>query len=275
MENKQKFIAQIMTSKTPLRAAEDVDESALNYAEIKALATGNPMIIEKCNLDMELGKLNMLKANHLSQRYALEEMVVRKYPESITRLNERLAGYERDIALVAANPKVEEGFTPMEVSGNTYYDKEEAGKAILDACTKMTGSDAVLLGQYRGFSMVLAYDSINNKYRLTVKGTLSHTVDLGTDVHGNITRIDNLFENMPERCKTVKEELADTKVQLENARAEMEAPFSKEAELEEKTKRLKELNILLNMDEKDRSVVDTVPEETENNKVKVTQEHER
>ncbi|MGF6990524.1 N12 class adenine-specific DNA methylase [Lachnospiraceae bacterium PM6-15] len=275
VENKQKFIAQIMTSKTPLRAAEDVDESALNYAEIKALATGNPLIIEKCNLDMELGKLNMLKANHLSQRYALEEMVVRKYPESITRLNERVDGYEKDIALVAANPKVEEGFTPMEVSGNTYYDKEEAGKAILDACTKMTGSDAVLLGQYRGFSMVLAYDSINNKYRLTVKGALSHTIDLGTDVHGNITRIDNLFENMPDRCETVKEELADTKVQLENARTEMEAPFSKEAELEDKTKRLKELNILLNMGEKDRSAVDTAPEETDNSRAKAPQEYER
>ena len=261
VENKQKFIAQIMTSKTPLRAAEDVDETALNYAEIKALASGNPLIIEKCNLDMEVGKLNMLKANHLSQKYALEELVIRKYPEAIKLLTERLAGYEQDIGLVAAHPKLPEQFPPMEIMGTTYAEKEPAGKAIIDACTKMTGSDAVFLGQYRGFSMVLAYDGPSNEYRLTLKGTLSHTAVLGADIYGNLTRIDNVLDGFTTKRDTIIAELDNTRVQLENAKAEMDAPFSREAELTEKTARLKELNILLNMDEKDRSLVDAEPDE--------------
>ncbi len=261
VENKQKFIAQIMTSKTPLRAAEDVDETALNYAEIKALASGNPLIIEKCNLDMEVGKLNMLKANHLSQKYALEELVIRKYPETIKLLTERLAGYEQDIKLVAAYPKLPEQFPPMEIMGTTYAEKEPAGKAIIDACTKMTGSNAVFLGQYRGFSMVLAYDGPSNEYRLTLKGTLSHTAVLGADVYGNLTRIDNVLDGLTTKRDTVIAELDNTRVQLENAKTELAAPFSREAELTEKTARLKELNILLNMDEKDRSLVDAEPDE--------------
>lgn len=275
VENKQKFISQIMTSKTPLRSAEDVDETALSYSEIKALATGNPLIIEKCNLDMELGKLNMLKANHLSQRYALEEMVIRKYPESITRLTERASGYEEDIQLAAAHSKIPDTFLPMEIMGTVHMEKDTAGKAILDTCTKMTGSDAVFLGQYRGFSMTLAYDVTSNEYCLTLKGTLSHTAVLGTDVHGNITRVDNVLEGLTGKLAVVQEELANTKVQLDNARTEMEAPFYKETELDDKTARLKELNILLNMDEKDHSLVDTEPEENNHNKQKPSPEHER
>ena len=255
------LFAQIMTSKTPLRAAEDVDETALNYAEIKALASGNPLIIEKCNLDMEVGKLNMLKANHLSQKYALEELVIRKYPEAIKLLTERLAGYEQDLQLVASHPKLPEQFSPMEIMGTAYAEKEPAGKAIIDACTKMTGSDAVFLGQYRGFSMVLAYDGPSNEYRLTLKGTLSHTAVLGADVYGNLTRIDNVLDGLTTKRNTVTAELDDTRVQLENAKAELAAPFSREAELTEKTARLKELNILLSMDEKDRSLVDAEPDE--------------
>jgi N12 class adenine-specific DNA methylase len=261
VENKQKFIAQIMTSKTPLRAAEDVDETALNYAEIKALASGNLLIIEKCNLDMEVGKLTMLKGNHLSQKYALEELVIRKYPEGIKLLTERLAGYEQDIQLVASHPKLPDQFPPMEIIGTTYAEKEPAGKAIIDACTKMTGSDAVFLGQYRGFSMVLVYDGPSNEYRLTLKGTLSHTAVLGADIYGNLTRIDNVLDGLTTKHDTVIAELDNTRVQLENAKAELAAPFSREAELTEKTARLKELNILLNMDEKDRSLVDAEPDE--------------
>ena len=260
VENKQKFIAQIMTSKTPLRAAEDVDETALNYAEIKALASGNPLIIEKCNLDMEVGKLTMLKGNHLSQKYALEELVIRKYPESIKLLTERLAGYEQDIQLVTSHPKLPDQFSPMEIMGTTYAEKESAGKAIIDACTKMTGSDAVFLGQYRGFSMVLVYDGPSNGYRLTLKGTLSHTAVLGADIYGNLTRIDNVLDGFTTKRDTVTAELDNTRVQLENAKVELAAPFSREAELTEKTARLKELNILLNMNEKDRSLVDSEPE---------------
>ena len=263
VENKQKFIAQIMTSKSPVRVADDVDETALSYSEIKALATGNPLIIEKCNLDMEVARLNMLKASHLNQVYALEELVYRKYPEEITRLTERIEGYEQDVALVADHPKAQEGFCGMEVDGKHYAEKEDSGKAIIDVCTRMTGSDAVLLGQYRGFSMVLAYDGRSNEYRITLKGTLSHTVTLGADVFGNITRLDNALENLAGSLEAEQNRLEETRGQLENARAELQTPFAREAELAEKTKRLKELNILLNMDEKDKTLMDDGPDEGE------------
>lgn len=263
VENKQKFIAQIMTSKAPVRVADDVDETALSYSEIKALATGNPLIIEKCNLDMEVARLNMLKASHLNQVYALEELVYRKYPEEITRLTERIEGYEQDVALVAAHPKAQEGFCGMEVDGRHYTEKEDAGKAIIDVCTRMTGSDAVLLGQYRGFSMVLAYDGRSNEYRITLKGTLSHTVTLGADVFGNITRLDNALENLAGSLQAEQNSLEETKTQLENARTELATPFAREEELAEKTARLKELNILLNMDEKDKTLMDDTPDEGE------------
>ena len=263
VENKQKFIAQIMTSKSPVRVADDVDETALSYSEIKALATGNPLIIEKCNLDMEVARLNMLKASHLNQVYALEELVYRKYPEEITRLTELIEGYGQDVSLAAAHPKAQEGFCGMEMDGRHYAEKEDAGKAIIDVCTRMTGSDAVLLGQYRGFSMVLAYDGRSNEYRITLKGTLSHTVTLGADVFGNITRLDNALENLAGSLEAEQNRLEETRGQLENARAELQTPFAREAELAEKTKRLKELNILLNMDEKDKTLMDDGPDEGE------------
>ncbi len=263
VENKQKFIAQIMTSKAPVRVSDDVDETALSYSEIKALATGNPLIIEKCNLDMEVARLNMLKASHLNQVYALEELVHRKYPAEITRLTEKIAGYEKDVELAKAHPKAQEGFCGMEVEGKHYAEKEDAGKAIIDVCTKMTGSDAVLLGQYRGFSMVLAYDGMSNEYRITLKGSLSHTVTLGADVFGNITRLDNALENLAGNLDAERAKLEEAKVQLENARTELATPFAREEELAEKTARLKELNILLNMDEKDKTLIDEAPDEGE------------
>lgn len=274
VENKQKFIAQIMTSKAPVRVADDVDETALSYSEIKALATGNPLIIEKCNLDMEVGKLNMLKASYLSQKYALEDMVLKKYPEAVTRLEERIAGYEQDVQLAAAHPKPQEGFVGITILDQPYADKEAAGKEILDVCTKMTGSDAVFLGQYRGFSLALSYDGLSNEYRMTMKGTLSHTAVLGADVFGNLTRMDNVIDGLPGKLEAVRAELADTQVQLENARTELTAPFAREAELAEKTARLKELNILLNMDQKDNSLIDDVPDEDTPEKSKV-RDHER
>ena len=235
VENKQKFIAQIMTSKAPVRVADDVD----------------------------VARLNMLKASHLNQVYALEELVYRKYPEEITRLTERIAGYEQDVALAAAHPKAQEGFCGMEVDGRHYTEKEGAGKAIIDVCTRMTGSDAVLLGQYRGFSMVLAYDGRSNEYRITLKGTLSHTVTLGADVFGNITRLDNALENLAGNLDAERAKLEEARVQLENARTELATPFAREDELAEKTARLKELNILLNMDEKDKTLIDEAPDEGE------------
>lgn len=258
-EKEQQALVEIMESEdcTP----SHVDETALSYSEIKALAIGNPLIIEKCNLDMEVGKLNMLKASYLSQKYALEDMVLKKYPETITRLTERIAGYEQDLQLATAHRKPQEGFAGITILEQLYADKEAAGKAILDVCTKMTGSDAVFLGQYRGFSLVLSYDGPSNEYRMTMKGTLSHTAVLGADVFGNLTRMDNVIDGLSGKLEAVRAELADTQVQLENARTELAAPFAKEAELAEKTARLKELNILLNMDQKDKSLIDDVPDE--------------
>lgn len=262
VENKQKFIAQIMTSKSPVRVADDIDETALSYSEIKALATGNPLIIEKCNLDMEVGKLNVLKASHLNQKYALENMVLKKYPKLIQDLKQRIFGYEQDAHLAEQHPRPKEGFAGITLMGKEIADKEAAGKAIIDVCTTMTGSGtAEMIGKYRGFFLSVTYDSIKNEYQMHLKGTLSHTAVLGADVFGNITRIDNVIDGIAAKLEKTKSELVDTQVQMENAKAEMDAPFTREAELKEKEARLKELNILLNMDEKDRSLVDDVPEE--------------
>ena len=259
VENKQKFIAQIMTSKAPARIADDVDETALSYSEIKALATGNPLIIEKCNLDMEVSKLNMLKANHLNQRFALENLVLRKYPADIAKLTEAIAGYAKDVATAQAHPKPTEGFIGMDIKGTHYSEKEAAGKAIINACTELQSSDPVPLGQYRGFSMSLQYDAAHTDYKLTMKGAMSHTISLGADIFGNITRMDNLVDGLAKELAEYQAALHDTRTQLANAKAEMETPFAKEAELAEKSARLKELNILLNMDQRDNSLLDEGP----------------
>ena len=261
VESKQRFIAQIMTSKAPARAAEDVDETALSYAEIKALATGNPQIIEKCNLDMEVSKLNMLRASHLSQRYALEELVLRKYPAEIKELNERIAGYEQDSTHLTEHPKPAEGIAPMVLGGVIYTERENAGKAIIEACTHMNGAETVSIGSYRGFSMLLSYDGAANEFRMVLKGKLSHTAVLGADAGGNVTRIDNALEKITEHLANARSQLAHTTEQLENARTEMTAPFPKEAELAEKTRRLNELNVLLNLNEQDRPVMADEPDE--------------
>ena len=261
VESKQRFIAQIMTSKAPARAAEDVDETALSYAEIKALATGNPQIIEKCNLDMEVSKLNMLRASHLSQRYALEELVLRKYPAEIKELSERIAGYEQDSARLAEHPKPAEGIAPMVLNDVTYAERENAGKAIIEACTHMNGAETVSIVSYRGFSMLLSYDGAANEFRMVLKGKLSHTAVLGADAGGNVTRIDNALEKITEHLANARSQLAHTTEQLENARTEMTAPFPKEAELAEKTRRLNELNVLLNLNEQDRPVMADEPDE--------------
>lgn len=260
VENKQRFIAQIMTSKAPARIADDVDETALSYSEIKALATGNPLIIEKCNLDVEVSKLNMLKANHLNQRFSLENLVLRKYPAKIAELREEINGYEKDVAIAAAHPKPAEGFAGMEVLGTVYAERKEAGKAIINACTSLNGSATVQLGQYRGFSLILEYDSTKSDYRLTIKGQLSHTISLSADAIGNTTRIDNLVDGLTRTLAELQEVLQDVQTQLGNAKTEMETPFAKEAELAEKSARLKELDILLNMDQKDMSLLDEEPD---------------
>ena len=261
VENKQRFIAQIMTSKSPVRVADDIDETALSYSEIKALATGNPLIIEKCNLDMEVGKLNVLKASHMSQKYALEELVYRRYPEDIKGMQERVKGYEQDIQTARQHPKPVEGYVGIEIQGQRYTEKEASGHAVLDICTHMTEPKVTDIGFYRGFGMDVEFDARSNNYFLDLKGALSHQVTLGVDVLGNLTRIDNAVEGLADKLEHLKGSLTETEKQLANAREEMNAPFAKEEELAEKTARLKELNILLNMDEHDRTLMDDAPEE--------------
>lgn len=255
VENKQRFISQIMTGKTPVRVAEDIDEAALSYAEIKALATGNPLIIEKCNLDVEVSKLTMLRASYLNQKYALENLVHKKYPADILWYEQRISGYESDIKTVKEHPIPTEGFVGMTLKGIHHTEKASAGKAVLEAC-RLYKTSAENPGTYRGFEMYLTYDGIANEYHLTLRGQLSHTVVLGTDTYGNITRIDNVLENLPDRLEKCRMELANVKTQLENAKAELSRPFEKEDELKEKSKRLSELNVILNLDKNERVVMD-------------------
>ena len=261
VENKQKFIAQIMTSKTPVRVAEDVDETALSYAEIKALATGNPLIIDKCQLEMDVNKLKILHASHLSQKYALEDKILKEYPQVIKRLTERIAGYKADMETVAKHPADKDHFPPMKIGGIFYAEKAEAGKAIIEACKAMTSPDPVSMGEYRGFQMILSFDTFSKEYRVTLSGALSHTVRLGTDIHGNITRLDNALEGFASSFQNCENSLTDTQEQMKTAQGEVNRPFPKEQEYQEKSKRLKEVNSLLNMDEKDNAVLDAAPDE--------------
>ncbi|PWJ47803.1 Adenine-specific DNA methylase, N12 class [Faecalicatena contorta] len=262
IENKQKFISQIMTSKSPARTVEDIDEVALSYAEIKALATGNPYIKEKMDLDIQVSKLQLLKQNFLSQRYELEDKATKQYPAEIKRLEERITAYQEDIAQVKEfTPSDREVFPPMQINGITYTEKQEAGKAIVEACKAMKSPDGVELGAYRGMKMELAYNTFAKEFVIALKRKLAYHVSLGTDIHGNITRLDNeitRFEDNLERCR---EKLENTKVQLETARVEAQKPFSKEQELSEKTARLGELNALLDMDKKDKVILDEEQEE--------------
>ena len=262
VEGKQKFASQIMTSKSPVRSAEDIDETALSYAEIKMLATGNPYIKEKMDLDIQVQKLKLLKSNFLSEKYSLEDKIIKYYPQRITSLENRIAGLEKDVETAKQHPKpMDDRFVGMEVQGAFYSEKSDAGKAIIEACTHMNGAETVSIGSYRGFSMLLSYDGAANEFRMVLKGKLSHTAVLGADAGGNVTRIDNALEKITEHLANARSQLAHTTEQLENARTEMTAPFPKEAELAEKTRRLNELNVLLNLNEQDRPVMADEPDE--------------
>ena len=257
VEGKQKFISQIMTSKSPVRSAEDIDETALSYAEIKMLATGNPLIKEKMDLDIQVAKLKMLKQNHLSECYSLEDKLIKTFPREIKSLEERIVGIEKDIATLANNtPKGEEKFLPMTIDGVIYAEKADAGQALIDRCKAMTKPDIIPVGEYRGFAMSLEFDTFAKEYKATLKGEISHKTSLGTDIHGNITRLDNLLEGMGTRLDTAKNTLENTKTQMKNAEIEVKREFPQEPELREKTARLDELNILLNMDKRENEVVD-------------------
>ena len=262
VESKQKFISQIMTSKSPVRSAEDVDEQALSYAEIKALASGNPMIKEKMDLDIEVSKLKLLKANHLSQKYALEDAISKGFPKQIAETQARIAGYGADIATVKENTHPNgDGFSPLTLAGVTHADKKEAGAALLSICQNMLSPEATQIGSYRGLTLELAFDTFAREYRLTMIGQLRHTVTLGTDVFGNLQRMDNALEGLPIKEQACREQLSNLKTQLETAKAEVQKPFPREEELTTKTARLEELNSLLNLDHKEPEIVDAEPDE--------------
>lgn len=259
VENKQKFISQIMTSKSPVRSAEDIDETALSYAEIKALATGNPYIKEKMELDTDVARLKMLKSSFMSQKYDLENMVIREYPQQIAALTEQIAGFEQDISTSAGHPKIEDVFNPMTVDGVIYSERDEAGKALIERCKKMTNPRPVQIGNYRGFDMELSFNEFSKTYILSLKGALSHNVELGAVPHGNIIRIDNAIDGMERRKESCVRKLADTKKQLEAAKEECKAEFPREEELKEKLSRLSELDAMLNMDKRENEAVDLDP----------------
>ena len=262
VENKQRFISQVFTSKSPARVMQEIDDAVLSYNEIKALATGNPLIIEHANLETEVNKLKMLNASHLSQKYELEDKILKYYPQEINRLNERITGYSADIDRREEHtPAKKEDFPPMKIHGTIYTEKAEAGKALIEACKQLTNSDPVSIGSYRGFEMQLFYEAFSKEYRVALKGQLTHIASLGTDIHGNITRLDNVLNALEDRLQEHRDRLENTQMQMDAAKTDAAKPFPREQELQEKSKRLAELTKLLKMDEKDRELLDSAPDE--------------
>lgn len=276
VEGKQKFASQIMTSKSPVRSAEDIDETALSYAEIKMLATGNPYIKEKMDLDIQVQKLRLLKSNFLSEKYALEDKIIKFYPQRIASLKTRIEGLEQDVQTAQNHPKpTDDRFAGMEVKGVFYSEKADAGKAIIDACKEMNSPDPIPLGSYRGFQTELLFDTVEREYVVRLKGETSRNVPLGEDVHGNITRIDNGIERFAEALQYAKNELEDTEKQFATAKVEVEKPFAKEEELKAKTARLDELNILLNLDKNENEIVGGEPDEGDEPPKRKERDYER
>ncbi|WP_234993085.1 MULTISPECIES: helicase-related protein [Paenibacillus] len=265
LENKQRFISQIMTSKSPVRSAEDIDEAALSYAEVKALATGNPYIKEKMGLDIQVSKLKLLKANHLSQRYALEDQLLKLLPQQIKSTEERIAGYEQDVALFmrtqAPEKDAESRFPGMTIKDYSYSERASAGTALLDARKGMTSPDPQEMGTYLGFSLWLSFDSFSKEYKATLRGALGHTVTFGADASGNISRINNALSDLPNKLVYYRDQLSTLKQQMETAKEQIEQPFKQEQELQAKSARLAELNALLNMDKRENEGVDSVPDD--------------
>ena len=264
VEGKQKFASQIMTSKSPVRSADDIDETALSYAEIKMLATGNPYIKEKMDLDIQVQKLRLLKSSYLSEIYALEDKIIKYFPQQIAVKTELISALESDLATAQEHPKpTDDRFIGIEVKGAFYSEKAEGGQKIIDACQQMNSPDLISLGTYRGFELELSFDTMERIYKVKIKGAASRTIPLGTDPAGNITRIDNAVEKISEHLETVKAELEGLEKQFEVAKEEVKKPFSKEQELKEKTDRLNVLNGLLNVDKRDNELADDAPDEGE------------
>ena len=262
VESKQKFISQIMTSKSPVRSAEDVDEVALSFAEVKMLATGDERFKEKMDLDIQVSKLRVLKQSYLSEHYDLEDRILQKFPKLIKEYEERIMGYEADTALAKQHkPQGDDKFCPMTLQGVTYTEKADAGQMLLAICKQYPLSQPSEIGSYRGFKLEVYYDTFNSTYCLNLCGKAKHKVELGSDALGNLTRIENELAKLPDRLEAAKTKKAETISQFENAKVEVEKPFAFEEELKEKTDRLNTLNIELNLDEKDPSAIDTEPEQ--------------
>ena len=257
IENKQRFISQIMSSKSPVRACDDVDETALSYAEIKALCAGDPRIREKMDLDIEVAKLRLMKADYQSNQFKLEDQILKQYPEEIRQAQERAKGYQADMALLEAHPLPKDGFVGMAIKGKRIADKEAAGKMLLEAC-RLSPHD-MELGEYRGMKMTVDYDSYRQEVKLVLRGEMSHTVTMGTDVYGNLTRMENTLANMPQKLEKAEERIAELERQTEQAKAELGKPFAQEKELEAKAARLAELNAALNIDEKRKEPMEKRP----------------
>ena len=257
IENKQRFISQIMSSKSPVRACDDVDETALSYAEIKALCAGDPRIKEKMDLDIEVAKLRLMKADYQSNQFKLEDQILKQYPEEIRQAQECAKGYQADMALLEAHPLPKDGFVGMAIKGRRIADKEAAGKMLLEAC-RLSRHD-MELGEYRGMKMTVDYDSYRQEVKLILRGEMSHTVTMGTDVYGNLTRIENALANMPQKLEKAEERIAELERQTEQARAELGKPFAQEKALEAKAARLAELNAALNIDEKRKEPMEKRP----------------
>ncbi|MBR3739611.1 MAG: hypothetical protein IKN04_04020 [Clostridia bacterium] len=260
LENKQKFISQIMTSKSPVRSCEDVDEAALSYAEIKALCAGDPRIKEKMDLDIEVSRLRLMKADHETRRFDLEDQVRKGFPKKIRQAQERIVGFQKDLEGLASYPVPEKGFAGMTVDGTHYTEKDKAGSALIEFCKHHFTTDPVPLGEYRGLSVTLEYNPVYKRFEATLKGTMSYHVELGSDVYGNLTRIDNALKDIGKSLEAAKMQLTDLENQMATAKEEMVKPFPKEEELQTKSARLAELNAELNMDGRQQR-----PEETESN----------
>ena len=248
VENKQKFISQIMTSKSPVRSCEDVDETALSYAEIKALCAGDDRIKEKMALDVDVARLRLMKADHQSNQYRLEDKLLKQFPHDIEQNRGFLVGLQKDQDTVAAHPLPEKDFVGITILGKDYTDKEKAGQAILEACKSAKMDKEFGIGEYRGLLMYLTYNPIGNQYILTLKGEMSHPVELGPNAAGNMTRIENALANIPKRMETIEAKLENLNQQMAIARSELGKPFPQEAELKQKSARLAELDASLNMD---------------------------
>ena len=256
VENKQRFISQIMTSKTPVRFAEDIDETALSYAEIKALAAGNPDIIEKTELDTQVAKLKLLKQNYLSEKYALEDKVIKYYPNEIKRLENRIEDMKEDIEVFNNNNTLDNSFEKMNIKGTDFTERKEAGEKIIEICKSMTNPEPLEIGEYKGFKIILFFDTMDRKFYASMKNNLSYKTELGSDPSGNITRIDNVLNGIETRLSSIENNLEDTKKNYESAKKEIEKPFPQEEELKTKSKRLDELNIKLNLNNKDKEIID-------------------